>query len=70
MRAHLRATLPNCRVMEIDIEDVPWQDRPVAVVSGIETDELVPPAGIGWGADVNEAVIRADPPPRPVKKRL
>ena len=26
MSTHLRAVIPNFRVMEIDIEDVPWKD--------------------------------------------
>jgi hypothetical protein len=30
---------------------------------------LLIPTGIGWGAEVNEEVIRAHPPMRPVKWR-
>jgi L-alanine-DL-glutamate epimerase-like enolase superfamily enzyme len=69
MSAHLCAAIPNFRVMEIDIEDVPWKDDLVTVVPKIEHGELLVPTGIGWGAEVNEAVIRAHPPLRPVKWR-
>lgn len=69
MSAHLCAAIPNFRVMEIDIEDVPWKDDLVTVVPTIEDGHLLLPTGIGWGADVNEDVIRAHPPTRPVKWR-
>ncbi len=69
MSAHLCAAIPNFRVMEIDIEDVPWKDDLVTVVPTIDNGELLLPTGIGWGADVNEDVIRAHPPLRPVKWR-
>jgi L-alanine-DL-glutamate epimerase-like enolase superfamily enzyme len=69
MSAHLCASIPNFRVMEIDIEDVPWKDDLVTVVPTIENGELLLPTGIGWGAEVNEDVIRAHPPSRPVKWR-
>ena len=67
MSAHLCAAIPNFRVMEIDIEDVPWKDDLVDKVPVIENGELLIPTGIGWGAEVNEEVIRAHPPLRPVK---
>ena len=69
MSAHLCAAIPNFRVMEIDIEDVPWKDDLVTTVPKIENGELLLPTGIGWGADVNEAAVRAHPPLRPVKWR-
>ena len=69
MSAHLCAAIPNFRVMEIDIEDVPWKDDLVTAVPVIENGELLMPSGIGWGADVNEEVIRAHPPLRPIKWR-
>ena len=36
MSAHLCAAIPNFRLMEIDIEDVPWKDDLVTVVPKIE----------------------------------
>jgi galactonate dehydratase len=69
MSAHLCAAIPNFRVMEIDIEDVPWKDDLVTVVPTIENGALLLPTGIGWGADVNEAAVCAHPPLHPVKWR-
>ena len=62
MSAHLCAAVPNVRVMEIDIEDVPWKDDVVTNPPRIDAGDLLLPTGIGWGADVNEAVLRAHPP--------
>jgi L-alanine-DL-glutamate epimerase-like enolase superfamily enzyme len=67
MSAHLCAAIPNFRVMEIDIEDVRWKDDLVTAPPRIEDGELLIPTGVGWGAEVNEDVIRAHPPRRPVK---
>lgn len=67
MSAHLCAAIPNFRVMEIDIEDVPWKDDLVTVPPRIENGELLIPTGAGWGAEVNEAAVRAHPPRRPAK---
>ncbi|MBV9251276.1 MAG: mandelate racemase/muconate lactonizing enzyme family protein, partial [Acetobacteraceae bacterium] len=64
MSAHMCAAIPNFRVMEIDIEDVPWKDELVTPVPRIENGELLIPMGPGWGAEINEAVIRAHPPRR------
>lgn len=62
MSAHFCAAVPNFRIMEIDIDDVPWKDELVTVPPVIEQGHLVLPTGPGWGAEVNEAVIRAHPP--------
>jgi galactonate dehydratase len=67
--AHMCAAIPNFRVMEIDIEDVPWKDALVTHPPVIEKGELLIPSGAGWGAEVNEEVVRAHPPLRPVKWR-
>jgi len=62
MSAHMCAAIPNFRVMEIDIEDVPWKDDLVSPVPEIENGMFVLPTGPGWGVEVNEEVIRAHPP--------
>jgi galactonate dehydratase len=67
MSAHLCAAIPNFRVMEIDIEDVPWKDDLVSKPPVIEAGELLIPTGPGWGVEINEDVVRAHPPARPVK---
>ena len=61
MSAHFCAAIPNFRIMEIDIDDVPWKDEVVSPPQ-IEQGELVMGAAPGWGVDVNEAAIRAHPP--------
>jgi L-alanine-DL-glutamate epimerase-like enolase superfamily enzyme len=55
---HLCATVPNVRIMEIDIDDVPWKDELVDHPPVIEDGHAVVPARPGWGADLVEAVAR------------
>jgi L-alanine-DL-glutamate epimerase-like enolase superfamily enzyme len=62
MSAHFCAAIPNFRIMEIDIDDVPWKDEIVTKPPVIENGELVIPTGPGWGADIDERVVRAHPP--------
>ena len=61
MSAHFCAAIPNFRIMEIDIDDVPWKDE---VVSGhdIRDGHLHLSKAPGWGVEVNEDAIRAHPP--------
>ena len=60
--AHFSAAIPNFRIMEIDIDSVPWRDEFVTAVPQIENGEFVLPAAPGWGIDVNEKAVRARPP--------
>ena len=60
--AHFSAVVPNLRIMEIDIDSVPWRDEFVTAVPVLEAGELVLPTGPGWGVDVNEAGVRKRPP--------
>ncbi len=62
MNAHFSAVVPNFRIMETDVDSVPWRDEFVTAVPVIEDSELVLPTGPGWGIDVNEAAVRARPP--------
>lgn len=62
MSAHLCAAVPNFRIMEIDIDDVPWKDDLVTQPPTIQDGHLLIPQGPGWGADVNEDAVRAHPP--------
>jgi L-alanine-DL-glutamate epimerase-like enolase superfamily enzyme len=61
MSAHFCATIANFRIMEIDIDDVPWKDEVVSPPT-IEAGHLVLTGAPGWGVEVNEAAIRAHPP--------
>ncbi len=62
MNAHFCAAIPNFRIMEIDVDDVPWKDDLVTRPPVIEDGHLRLPEGPGWGAEVNEDAIRAHPP--------
>jgi L-alanine-DL-glutamate epimerase-like enolase superfamily enzyme len=66
MSAHLCAAIPNFRIMEIDIDDVPWKDDLVTYVPEIKDGHLLIPPGPGWGTELNEEAIRAHPPKRPL----
>jgi L-alanine-DL-glutamate epimerase-like enolase superfamily enzyme len=60
--AHFCAVAPNFRIMEIDIDSIPWRDEFVTAVPAIENGELLLPTAPGWGIDINEAAVRARPP--------
>ncbi len=62
---HLCAVLPNVRIMEIDIDDVPWKAALVTRPPRIEQGHVFLPAAAGWGADIDEEVLRAHPWPAP-----
>ncbi|MEM7124851.1 MAG: mandelate racemase/muconate lactonizing enzyme family protein [Chloroflexota bacterium] len=57
--ACLCATLPNVRIMEIDIDDVPWKDELTTTVPEIVDGHMKVPTALGWGTDLNEEVVRA-----------
>jgi len=61
MSAHFSAAIPNFRIMEIDVDDVPWKDE-VASPPVIENGHLVLSDAPGWGIEIDEAAIRAHPP--------
>ncbi|MGI9424138.1 MAG: mandelate racemase/muconate lactonizing enzyme family protein [Hyphomicrobiaceae bacterium] len=62
MSAHFCAAIPNFRIMEIDIDDVPWKDDLVTEPPRLENGHLILPTAPGWGADVNEDAVRRHPP--------
>lgn len=59
MSASLCAVLPNVRIMEIDVDDVPWKDALVTAAPEIVGGYLTIPRGPGWGIAINEDVARA-----------
>lgn len=61
MSAHFCAAIPNFRIMEIDIDDVPWKDDLVTKPPLIQDGMLKIPEGIGWGTELNEEAIAAHP---------
>ena len=52
--ASLCAVLPNVRIMEIDIDDVPWKDDLVTHKPEIDAGNMQIPTGQGWGTELNE----------------
>ena len=60
--AHFCAAVPNLRIMETDVDAVPWRDELVDVPPVIDNGEFVLPTRPGWGVEVNEAAVRARPP--------
>ena len=59
--ASLCAVLPNVRIMEIDVDDVPWREDMVTNVPAIENGYLTIPSGPGWGTEMVEDVLKAHP---------
>ena len=61
MSAHFCAAIPNFRIMEIDIDDVPWKDEIVTHAPEIIAGELKLSDRVGWGTDLNDDVIHQHP---------
>ena len=59
--ASLCAVLPNVRIMETDVDDVPWKDDLTTRKPEIVDGYMTTPTGPGWGTDLNEEVARAHP---------
>ena len=62
MSAHFCAAVPNFRVMEMDVVQVPWTNDLITKAPTIEKGYMRLPDGPGWGADVNEEALQAHPP--------
>ena len=59
--AHFAALVPNLRIMEMDIDDVPWKGEFVTHQPVIENGHFIVPDRPGWGTDVDEAALRRHP---------
>jgi L-alanine-DL-glutamate epimerase-like enolase superfamily enzyme len=57
------AAIPNARILEYDVDDVPWRDELVTALPVISAGELRIPDGPGWGVELNEDVLRDHPWP-------
>ena len=62
MNAHFAAAVPNLRIMETDIDRLPWDDDLVTHPPVFEDGHLVVPDGPGWGSDPIEEALLAHPP--------
>jgi L-alanine-DL-glutamate epimerase-like enolase superfamily enzyme len=59
--AHFASVVPNFRIMELDVDEVPWKPDLLTNPPKIENGTFALPAGPGWGTDIDEAVLRAHP---------
>ena len=55
------AAIPNVRMLEVDVDDVPWREELTTGVPEIRDGKLTIPAAPGWGVEVNEDVLREHP---------
>src|SRR5690606_12800934 len=62
MSAHFCAAVPNFRVMEMDVVQVPWTNDLITNPPTVENGHMRLPEGPGWGADVDEEALKAHPP--------
>lgn len=59
--ASLCAVLPNVRIQEIDVDDVPWREEMVTVQPDIQDGHLTIPTGPGWGTTLIEDILQEHP---------
>jgi galactonate dehydratase len=57
------AAIPNARILEVDVDDVPWREELTTGVPQVADGEIAIPPGPGWGCDVVEDVLREHPWP-------
>jgi L-alanine-DL-glutamate epimerase-like enolase superfamily enzyme len=56
--AHFAAVIPNLRISEYDVDEVPWKPKLLTHPPVIENGEMVLPTRPGWGTEVNEDELR------------
>ncbi len=61
MNAHFSAAVPNLRIMETDIDRIPWDHELFTHVPEIVDGHLVMPDRPGWGTEPVEAAFAAHP---------
>ena len=62
MNAHFAAAVPNLRIMEIDIDRIPWDAELFTNVPDIQDGHLLMTDVPGWGTEPNEEALKAHPP--------
>jgi len=61
MNAHFSCAVPNLRIMETDIDRIPWDHELFTHVPEFVDGHLVMPDRPGWGTEPNEEAMRARP---------
>ena len=62
MNAHFAAVVPNLRIMEIDVDRLPWDEELFTYEPPIENGHLVIPDRPGWGTEPVEEALQKWPP--------
>lgn len=62
MNAHLAAAVPNLRIMETDIDRIPWDDDLFTATPEYRDGKLQLPREPGWGCEPDEAALERHPP--------
>jgi L-alanine-DL-glutamate epimerase-like enolase superfamily enzyme len=62
MNAHFAAGTPNLRIMEVDIDRLPWEEDLFTNAPRFQDGQLIVPDEPGWGTEPNEDAIRAHEP--------
>ncbi|MGF1596414.1 MAG: mandelate racemase/muconate lactonizing enzyme family protein [Acidimicrobiales bacterium] len=62
MSAHFATAVPNLRIMEIDIDRLPWDDELFTTTPVIEDGHLILGDEPGWGTEPVEEALAAHPP--------
>ncbi len=57
MGAHFCAVTPNLKIMELDVDEVPWRSKLLTKDCEFIDGSLILPKGPGWGAEVDEAML-------------
>jgi galactonate dehydratase len=65
MNAHFAAAVPDLRIMEIDIDRLPWDAELFTTVPQFESGHLLVPTTPGWGTEPVEEAIHTHPPKAP-----
>lgn len=62
MGAHFSAAIPNFRIFEMLVDEIPWMNDFMTHPIVMENGEFVVPSRPGWGSDINQAAVEAHPP--------
>lgn len=62
MNTHFAAAVPNLRIMETDIDRLPWEAELFTHQPEFQNGHLIVPDRPGWGTDPIESALRARPP--------
>ena len=62
MNAHLAAAVPNLRIMETDVDRIPWDEDLFTATPEYRDGALQLPTEPGWGCEPDEAALERHPP--------